>query len=193
MTAAVVLAAGVTLSASYALSRAKARLREEQRRTGAKEAELQALLADSRERERLLNTILDTVDVGIVAVDAAGRRLLTNSWQSALEESAAPDGAAQEAGEARLLLTGQDQATPLPSNGAPSGGPRPASPSRTTSCVSARLRAAAWCRRAHGRCGMTPAASAAPSLSSTRSPGWSMPWPSRTTSSPPSPTSSGPR
>ena len=114
MTAAVVLAAGATLSAAFALSRARARLREEQRRTGGKEAELQALLADSRERERLLNTILDTVDVGIVAVDAAGRRLLTNSWQSALEESAAPDGVAQETGEARLLLTGQDQATPLP-------------------------------------------------------------------------------
>ena len=81
----------------FALSRARARLREEQRRTGAKEAELQALLADSRERERLLNTILDTVDVGIVAVDAAGRRLLTNSWQSALGEvRGARDGAAQE-------------------------------------------------------------------------------------------------
>lgn len=114
MTAAVVLAGVITLAASFALSLARVRLRQEQRRTDATEAELEALLADSRERERLLNTILDTVDVGIVALDAAGRRLLTNSWQSALERSAAPAGAAPDAEEAQLLLTGQDQETPLP-------------------------------------------------------------------------------
>jgi signal transduction histidine kinase len=114
MTALVVLAGVATLAASFALSLARTRLREEQRRTDATEAELQALLADSRDRERLLNTILDTVDVGIIALDAAGRRLLTNSWQSALERSAAPAGHAQDAEEAQLLLTGQDQETPLP-------------------------------------------------------------------------------
>ena len=114
LTAAVVLAGLVILAASCALNLARIRLRQEQRRTGAKEAELQALLADSRERERLLTTILDTVDVGIVALDAAGRRLLTNSWQSALERSAAPAGAAGGTEEAQLLLTGQDQETPLP-------------------------------------------------------------------------------
>ena len=114
MTAAVVLAGVITLAASFALSLARVRLRQEQRRTDATEAELEALLADSRERERLLITILDTVDVGIVALDAAGRRLLTNSWQSALERSAAPAEAAPDAEEAQLLLTGQDQETPLP-------------------------------------------------------------------------------
>ena len=114
MTAAVVLAGVITLAASFALRLARVRLRQEQRRTDATEAELEALLADSRERERLLNTILDTVDVGIVALDAAGRRLLTNSWQSAPERSAAPAGAAPDAEEAQLLLTGQDQETPLP-------------------------------------------------------------------------------
>jgi len=114
MTAGVVLAGVITLAASFALSLARVRLRQEQHRTDATEAELEALLADSRERERLLNTVLDTVDVGIVALDAAGRRLLTNSWQSALERSAAPAGAAEGAEEAQLLLTGQDQETPLP-------------------------------------------------------------------------------
>jgi signal transduction histidine kinase len=113
-TAAVVLAGVVAFAASFALSLARLRLRQEQRRTCAKEAELQALLADSRERERLLNTILDTVDVGIVALDAAGGRLLTNSWQSSLERSSAPAGIAGVADEEQLLLTGQDQETPLP-------------------------------------------------------------------------------
>ena len=110
------------LAVSLAMRFARARLRREQRRIKSKEAELEVLLADSRERERLLNTILDTVDVGIVAVDASGRRLLTNTWQAELEESAAaaPRPTAEAAGEVlpeeegQLVLTGQDRSTPLP-------------------------------------------------------------------------------
>ena len=117
------------LAVSLAMRFARARLRHEQWRIKSTEAELQALLADSRERERLLNTILDTVDVGIVAVDAGGRRLLTNSWQTELEESAASAAAGRRstaqpehaAGvpqppeeEGQLVLTGQDRSTPLP-------------------------------------------------------------------------------
>ncbi|RKR20570.1 sensor histidine kinase [Arthrobacter oryzae] len=101
---------------SLAMRFARARLRHEQWRIESKEAELQVLLEGSRERERLLNTILDTVDVGIVAVDAGGRRLLTNSWQTQLEESAAtaPGAAETPKEESQLLLTGQDRTTPLP-------------------------------------------------------------------------------
>ena len=110
------------LAVSLAMRFARARLRHEQWRIKSKEAELEVLLADSREREQLLNTILDTVDVGIVAVDAAGRRLLTNSWQTQLEASAAtarrsaesPESAELPAEEGQLLLTGQDRNTPLP-------------------------------------------------------------------------------
>jgi signal transduction histidine kinase len=115
----------MTLAVSFAMRTARARLRHQQRRVLAKEGELQALLAESRERERLLNTILDTVDVGIVAVDAGGRRLLTNSWQSHLEASAAPAGLAEVAGapgppaEAELLLTGPDQESQLPAGRRP--------------------------------------------------------------------------
>ncbi|MFE4227493.1 sensor histidine kinase [Arthrobacter sp. NPDC056886] len=113
------------LAVSLAMRFARARLRHEQWRIQSKEAELEVLLAASREREQLLNTILDTVDVGIVAVDAAGRRLLTNSWQSHLEASAAtshrsaesaesPESAELPVEEGLLLLTGQDRNTPLP-------------------------------------------------------------------------------
>jgi signal transduction histidine kinase len=106
------------LAVSLALRFARAQLHNQQARMASKETELQALLADSRDRERLLNTILDTVDVGIVAVDAEGRRLLTNSWQSQLEASAAQPGVADtiapDAAEEELLLTGQDRQTPLP-------------------------------------------------------------------------------
>jgi signal transduction histidine kinase len=123
-TAEAVLVPLMMLAVSLAMRFARARLRHEQWRIKSKEAELEVLLADSREREQLLNTILDTVDVGIVAVDAAGHRLLTNSWQTELEDSAAtapsqspelPELSAQlPAEEGQLLLTGQDRSTPLP-------------------------------------------------------------------------------
>ncbi len=115
--ATVALLALMTLAVSLAMQLARAQLRRQQRKVESKEAELQALLAESRERERLLNTILDTVDVGIVAIGADGRRLLTNSWQARLEASAAPPGEAGAADPERedlLLLTGRDQSTPLP-------------------------------------------------------------------------------
>jgi len=114
--ATVVLLALVTLAVSLAMQLARAQLRRQQRKVDATEAELQALLAESRERERLLNAILDTIDVGIVAIGADGRRLLTNSWQARLEASAAPAGAtpADPGWEEQLLLTGRDQTTPLP-------------------------------------------------------------------------------
>ncbi|MCB5282099.1 MULTISPECIES: PAS domain-containing sensor histidine kinase [Micrococcaceae] len=111
--AALLLLPGTALAVSVALRFARLRVHQEQRRIQAQEAQLHALLAASRERERLLKTILDTVDVGIVAVNAAGSRLLTNSWQTALEESATPAGAAKGTDESRLLLTGQDPETPL--------------------------------------------------------------------------------
>ncbi len=124
-TAEAVLVPLMMLAVSLAMRFARARLRHERWRTESKEAELEVLLADSREREQLLNTILDTVDVGIVAVDATGRRLLTNSWQTQLEASAAtahrsaesaaesPESAELPA-EDQLLLTGQDRNTRLP-------------------------------------------------------------------------------
>ncbi len=114
--ATVVLLALMTLVVSLAIQVVRAQLRRQQRKVEATEAELQALLAESRERERLLNAVLDTIDVGIVAVGADGRRLLTNSWQSRLEASAAPAGAAapDPVREEELLLTGRDQSTPLP-------------------------------------------------------------------------------
>ena len=124
-TAEAVLVPLMMLAVSLAMRFARSRLRHEQWRIKSKEAELEVLLADSRERELLLNTILDTVDVGIVAVDAGGRRLLTNSWQTQLEDSAAtaprttaesaaqsPEELAEEEGQ--LVLTGQDRSTPLP-------------------------------------------------------------------------------
>ena len=45
----------------------------------AKDAQLRELLAAGARRERLLGTVLDSVDVGVLALDEAGRPLLTNN------------------------------------------------------------------------------------------------------------------
>lgn len=78
-----------------------------------KDKELRALLHASNERERLLSTVLDTVDVGIMAVDAAGDTILTNDWLSRVTRPDAPQ-LATEQGEQALVLMGQDRRTILP-------------------------------------------------------------------------------
>ncbi|MFF0943305.1 sensor histidine kinase [Kocuria sp. CPCC 205300] len=47
----------------------------------AKDAQLRRLLAAGARRERLLSTVLDSVDVGVLALDETGRPLLTNNGQ----------------------------------------------------------------------------------------------------------------
>ena len=47
--------------------------------TEAKDAQLRHLLAAGARRERLLSTVLDSVDVGVLALDETGRPLLTNN------------------------------------------------------------------------------------------------------------------
>ena len=68
---------------------------------------------ESRNRERLLKTILDTIDVGIVAVDADGQKVLVNDQQQSFRQAAAPAGTEQPQ-EAQQLMFGQDRVTPLP-------------------------------------------------------------------------------
>ncbi|WP_262103480.1 cell wall metabolism sensor histidine kinase WalK [Arthrobacter sp. Marseille-P9274] len=63
----------------------------------AKEAEVRRLLAASREREQLLHAVVDSIDVGLVALDADGRVTLANRQQGAFAvragggKEAAPD------------------------------------------------------------------------------------------------------
>lgn len=57
----------------------------------AKDAELRAALDASQQRERLLATVVDTVAVGVVVVDAAGNDMLMNATQRALHDHAIPE------------------------------------------------------------------------------------------------------
>ncbi|MHC6221940.1 sensor histidine kinase [Arthrobacter sp. MMS24-S77] len=105
------------MAVSIRLAGSSARL--QQRRVKHRDQALRQLLAASRERETLLKTILDTIDVGIVAVDSKGETLLINNQQRAFLQMAMPSEGPPELGEQDRLVFGQDRRTPLPPEKAP--------------------------------------------------------------------------
>jgi signal transduction histidine kinase len=117
-----VLVPVMILAVALAVRFASVNMRLQQRRLEYQEAEMRNLLADSKERERLLHTILDTVDVGIIAVDADGKVLLVNDQQNHFESAARPGDHTQsddhllqrDGDETQPLLLSQDRKTPLP-------------------------------------------------------------------------------
>ena len=75
------------------------------------ETELQASLQETRRRSRLLDAVLETVDVGVMAVDATGRTILMNSRQRTNHALAGLLYAGDTDSAARIY--GLDQITPL--------------------------------------------------------------------------------
>ncbi|WP_247826905.1 sensor histidine kinase [Arthrobacter antioxidans] len=73
-----------------------------------KDRELTDLLNAAIDRERVLTAILNTVDVGLTAVDAHGSTTLTNRQQELFNRLSAGDD------EHDTLLFGPDRVTPLP-------------------------------------------------------------------------------
>lgn len=110
----VVLLPLMMLAVSLSIHFASANVRLQQRRVEQKDHKLRELLAESRNRERLLNTILDAVDVGIVAVGPDGNPLLTNNKQELFNQAATPSAAGTVPDESQQLLFSQDRHTPLP-------------------------------------------------------------------------------
>ncbi len=74
---------------------------------------LEALLQASGRRERLLNTIVNAVDVGVLAVDEEGRDILQNRKQDKLQQAALPVGK-PAALETEWLVFNPDGVTPVP-------------------------------------------------------------------------------
>ncbi|WP_449372245.1 sensor histidine kinase [Arthrobacter psychrolactophilus] len=74
----------------------------------AKDKLLSAALADSKTRERLLETIVDTVGIGVVAVDSDGNDRLMNATQNAIHALGQPSNIADPE-EKELLLSGPDR------------------------------------------------------------------------------------
>lgn len=79
----------------------------------ASQSALRESVEAGRARERLLNTVLDTVNVGLLAVDAHGDDILMNARQRAKHAAAAPAGN-DDPNESELLIFGPDRVTPVP-------------------------------------------------------------------------------
>lgn len=79
----------------------------------AKDAELRRLLAVTARRERLLDTVLDTVDVGVLAIDEHGHDVLMNRRQHRIHELSLPEGM-RDGAEADLHLYADADGTRLP-------------------------------------------------------------------------------
>jgi signal transduction histidine kinase len=85
----------------------------QQRDLEEKDAQLRGVLDDSKGQERLLNTVLDTVHLGVLAVDADGHDILMNRKQRAHHKLATPAGNA-DPNESELLVFAADRNTPVP-------------------------------------------------------------------------------
>ncbi|MBX7445192.1 MULTISPECIES: cell wall metabolism sensor histidine kinase WalK [unclassified Arthrobacter] len=108
----VVLFPLMMLAVSLAIRFASVNLRLQQRELAEKDRELRELLAASREREKLLETVLDATDVGIAAVDRSGHFLVSNSRQRSFRQATGADEAIP--GQGHQLIFGQDRHTLLP-------------------------------------------------------------------------------
>lgn len=84
----------------------------------AKDAQLRTMLKNSQRGEALLNAVVNTVNVGLVAIDAAGNDLVVNSRQRTFHTLASPvkkyDPSAKD-----LLVFGPDKKTLLAQNSRP--------------------------------------------------------------------------
>lgn len=99
-------------SVSLAIRFASVHVRLQQQELAQKDRELRTLLRESREREKLLQTVLDATDVGIAAVDRSGHFLVSNNRQRQFRRTTGADEAVP--GQGHQLIYGQDRRTLLP-------------------------------------------------------------------------------
>lgn len=83
------------------------------RRMSAALAEQARLYEDMAASERLLENVIDSIDVGIVVVDRDGHDLMMNRAQRAIHDLATPPGE-DDPDESRLLLRYPGTTTPIP-------------------------------------------------------------------------------
>ncbi|UWX97986.1 HAMP domain-containing histidine kinase [Arthrobacter zhaoxinii] len=108
----------IMLAIGVVVSTVEADTTAQQQRLEATETELQASLRETGLRSQLLDAVLETVDVGVTAVDAAGRTILMNSRQRSNHALAGLTEAADTDLDAQIY--GLDQLTPVPLEQRPS-------------------------------------------------------------------------
>jgi two-component system phosphate regulon sensor histidine kinase PhoR len=85
----------------------------QQRTLEEKDEQLQASLRGAKQQEALLNSVLETVNIGVLAVDADGHDILMNRKQRANHELARPKDI-EDPNETQLLVFTADRTTPVP-------------------------------------------------------------------------------
>lgn len=85
----------------------------QQRTLEEKDEQLQANLKSTKHQEALLNTVLETVHMGVLAVDAGGHDILMNRKQRGNHELARPKDI-DDPNESQLLVFAADRTTPVP-------------------------------------------------------------------------------
>ncbi|WP_191090021.1 sensor histidine kinase [Nesterenkonia ebinurensis] len=83
-----------------------------------KDRQLRLAAAESERRAQLLNTVIETVPVGVVVVDAEGHDMMMNSHQRELHQIGVPREV-PDPREDQLLVFGEDKTTPLPAEERP--------------------------------------------------------------------------
>lgn len=101
----IMLAIGVTIRVMTASMMAQQQVVEE------KDRALQMLLEKSARRERLLETVVNSVDIGLIAVDETGQPMLTNRK---LEQFRALAGGGRDSAEADLRIFQHDGQSVMP-------------------------------------------------------------------------------
>ncbi|MGG5174047.1 sensor histidine kinase [Pseudarthrobacter sp. J1763] len=103
----------IFLGLGVAASTLVASMEKQQMALKEKDRQLVETLGLSQKREQLLNAIMNTVNVGLVAVDADGNDILMNRKQRDFHRLALPPDA-RDAAEEQLLVFESDQTTPIP-------------------------------------------------------------------------------
>jgi signal transduction histidine kinase len=85
----------------------------QQRTLEEKDEQLESSFRSTKQQEALLNTVLDTVHLGVLAVDANGHDILMNRKQRANHELARPKDI-DDPNESQLLVFAPDRITPVP-------------------------------------------------------------------------------
>jgi two-component system phosphate regulon sensor histidine kinase PhoR len=85
----------------------------QQRTLEEKDEQLQASLRGTKQQEALLNSVLETVNIGVLAVDADGHDILMNRKQRANHELARPKDI-EDPNETQLLVFTADRTTSIP-------------------------------------------------------------------------------
>ena len=103
----------ITLGIGVSVSVLTLSMTRQQRTLEEKDKQLESTFRSTKQQEALLNTVLDTVHLGVLAVDADGHDILMNRKQRANHELARPKEI-DDPNESQLLVFAADRTTPVP-------------------------------------------------------------------------------